>query len=412
MEDQKKVEVSVFVPVYNHRKYIAQTLDSILMQKVTFPYEIVIHDDASTDGTTEIIREYEARYPVIIRCMYQTENQFSQGNLHPIWNCQLYMCRGKYCAMLEGDDYWSDPDKLQRQYDYMESHPECSLYMHNAWKLDVQTGSKVLLNTFSQSGYYSQREQVLCGLGSKFPATGSFFFVLEYLRKDLPEFVIEAGVGDYPIRQIVANKGAVYYDERPMSVYRYMTRGSFMKSIRDNMDKYVDYIVKMCVFYQRISEYLDHKFDDIYSMKIDSDILGMAAATYDCREQVEPAWLQNKLDIFYRMLSGGQWIEDVKKLLDRDEAVWIYGTSTLAAICKQSLEQGNIPVKGFVVSDGYSKADTFDGYMVRYVSETKGNNDFYVIAAQPINQESIERVLHTNGEARYYSPYRLSKEEK
>ena len=101
MEDQKKVEVSVFVPVYNHREYIAQTLDSILMQKVTFPYEIVIHDDASTDGTTEIIREYEARYPVIIRCMYQTENQFSQGNLHPIWNCQLYMCRGKYCAMLE-----------------------------------------------------------------------------------------------------------------------------------------------------------------------------------------------------------------------------------------------------------------------------------------------------------------------
>ena len=183
---------------------------------------------------------------------------------------------------------------------------------------------------------------MLCGLGSKFPATGSFFFVLEYLRKDLPEFVIEAGVGDYPIRQIVANKGAVYYDERPMSVYRYMTRGSFMKSIRDNMDKYVDYIVKMCVFYQRFSEYLDHKFDDIYSMKIDSDILGMAAATYDCREQVEPAWLQNKLDIFYRMLSGGQWIEDVKKLLDRDEAVWIYGTSTLAAIWNREIYRSRV----------------------------------------------------------------------
>lgn len=71
-----------------------------------------------------------------------------------------------------------------------------------------------------------------------------------------------------------------------------MTQGSFMKSIRDNLDKYVDYIVKMCVFYRRFSGYLNHKFDDIYSMKIDSDILGMASATYDCRETVGPVWLQ------------------------------------------------------------------------------------------------------------------------
>lgn len=94
-----------------------------------------------------------------------------------------------------------------------------------------------------------------------------------------------------------------------MSVYRYMTQGSFMKSIRDNLDKYVDYIVKMCVFYRRFSGYLNHKFDDIYSMKIDSDILGMASATYDCRETVYPVWLQNKLDTFYHMLSGNNgWI--------------------------------------------------------------------------------------------------------
>lgn len=71
---------------------------------------------------------------------------------------------------------------------------------------------------------------------------------MDLLRTDFPEYVIDTGVGDYPIRQILAKKGTVYYDERPMSVYRYMTQGSFMKSIRDNLDKYVDYIVKCVCF--------------------------------------------------------------------------------------------------------------------------------------------------------------------
>ena len=246
-------KVSIFVPVYNHKDYIARALDSILMQKVEFAYEIVIYDDASIDGTTEIIQFYEKNYPHIIKNLHQKTNQIKEGKLSASWECLFDMCTGKYCAILEGDDYWSDPYKLQRQYDYMEAHPECSLYMHNAWRLDVLTGKKELLNTFPKSGCYSQREQVLCGLGSKFPATCSFFFVMDLLRTDFPEYVIDTGVGDYPIRQILAKKGTVYYDERPMSVYRYMTQGSFMKSIRDNLDKYVDYIVKMCVFYRRFS---------------------------------------------------------------------------------------------------------------------------------------------------------------
>lgn len=404
-------KVSIFVPVYNHKDYIARALDSILMQKVEFAYEIVIYDDASIDGTTEIIQFYEKNYPHIIKNLHQKTNQIKEGKLSASWECLFDMCTGKYCAILEGDDYWSDPYKLQRQYDYMEAHPECSLYMHNAWRLDVLTGKKELLNTFPKSGCYSQREQVLCGLGSKFPATCSFFFVMDLLRTDFPEYVIDTGVGDYPIRQILAKKGTVYYDERPMSVYRYMTQGSFMKSIRDNLDKYVDYIVKMCVFYRRFSGYLNHKFDDIYSMKIDSDILGMASATYDCRETVGPVWLQNKLDAFYHMLSGEQWVDYLKKLLDQGESVWIYGTSTLAAVCKRSLEQADLQVKGFVVSDGYSKMDIFENCVVKYISETRGNNDFYVVAAQPINQESIERVLLANGEARYYFPYRINEEE-
>ena len=408
-----KKEVSVFVPAYNHAAYIAQALDSILMQEVTFPYEIVIHDDASTDGTTEIIREYEARYPDIIKCRYQKNNQLSHGNLFATWDCQFEMCSGKYCAMLEGDDYWTDKHKLQCQYDYMEAHPECALYMHNAWRLDVRTGEKTLLNTFPESGYYAQREQVLCGLGSKFPATASFFFVMDLLRTDFPWFVVGTNVGDYPIRQILANRGQVYYDETPMSVYRYMTSGSFMKNIRENMDAYLTYITKMCVFYKKFSEYLDNRFDDIYSKKIDSDILGMAAATCDCREcvpEVEQEWFTEKLNYCYRLLDGEQWVGELKRQIGEKESVWIYGTSTLAAICKRSLDKAGTGVKGFVVSDGYSKPDSFEECQVKYFSETGGQNSFYVAAAQPINQNSIEQVLISGQEKRYFFPYVIKKE--
>lgn len=409
---EMKPEVSVFVPTYNHAAYIEKALDSILMQEVTFPYEIIIHDDASTDGTTEIIKRYQSKYPDIVKCRYQTENQYRLGNMSATWDCMFDMCTAKYCAELEGDDYWTDEKKLQRQYDYMESHPGCTLYIHNAWRLDVRTGKKELLNTFSRSGCYPQREQVLCGLGSKYPATASYFWVMKYIRELFPRYAIETGVGDYSIRQVLANQGTVYYDERPMSVYRYMSNGSFMQNIHDRQEAYIDYTIKMSRFYQRFNGYLDYQFNDIYTKKIDSDILGLAGATYDSREKlpdIEEEWFAQRLRGCYKMLAGEPWRERLKKKLSETEhtSVWIYGTSTLAAICKRTLEQNGICVSGFVVSDGYSKPDAFEGYIVKYLSETKGQNCFYIAAAQPINQDSIEQVLLANGETRYFFPYQM-----
>ena len=113
--------VSVSCITFNHAGYIRQALDSFLMQKTDFAYEILIHDDASTDGTIDIIKEYEERYPDIIRPVLETENQYSKGisNISGVFN--FPRARGRYIAMCEGDDYWSDPYKLQKQFDLMES---------------------------------------------------------------------------------------------------------------------------------------------------------------------------------------------------------------------------------------------------------------------------------------------------
>lgn len=404
----REKKVSVFVATYNHKDYIAQALESILMQEVTFPYEIIIHDDASTDGTAEIVKTYEERYPNIIKSMHQTENQFSQGNITATWECMLSMCTGKYCALLNGDDYWTDKEKLQRQYNYMEAHPECSLYIHNAVRLDVRTGEEVILNTFPRSGYYSQRDQVLCGLGSKFPAAGSYFFVMDYFRKNVPDFIYKAGIGDYPYRQFLADKGEVYYDERPMSVYRYMTKGSFMSNLNSDVAAYLTYICRISLFYKKFNEYTEYRFDDVFSEKIKSDLLGYAAATYENRgrvNEIEDSTMRDIIELSYKLLDGEIWVDELQANLANGEAVWIYGTSLLAKICKRTLESVGIKIKGFVISDGYSKVDDFEGYPVVYFSETKGTNAFYVVAVQPINKDSIQNVLEASQESRYFFSY-------
>lgn len=125
-----EVLVSISCITYNHSAYIRQCLDGMLMQQTTFDFEILIHDDCSTDGTDDIIREYVSKFPQIIKPLFEEENQYQQGK--PIgtivWN--LPRAKGKYIAICEGDDYWTDPLKLQKQVDFMEANPEYVLCCH------------------------------------------------------------------------------------------------------------------------------------------------------------------------------------------------------------------------------------------------------------------------------------------
>lgn len=115
--------VSIDCITYNHENYIRDAIEGFLMQKATFPVEILIHDDASTDNTANIIREYEKKYPQLFKPIYQIENQYSQksGIITKIQNDRV---RGKYIAKCEGDDYWTDPLKLQKQVDFLENNPD------------------------------------------------------------------------------------------------------------------------------------------------------------------------------------------------------------------------------------------------------------------------------------------------
>ena len=121
--------VSISCATYNHEKYIAQAIDSFLLQETSFPIEILLHDDASTDKTADIIRAYADKCPDLIKPIIQAENQFSQGR-RPGPQINYPRAEGKYIALCEGDDYWTDSRKLQKQVDYLEANPAVFLCAH------------------------------------------------------------------------------------------------------------------------------------------------------------------------------------------------------------------------------------------------------------------------------------------
>lgn len=122
--------VSICSITYNHHLYIRQCLNGFLMQKTNFAFEVIINDDCSTDGTTEILREYASKYPDIIKPIFQDENQYAKGVRGMFQHFVFPKAQGKYIAICEGDDYWTDPLKLQKQVDYLETHPNFSMCFH------------------------------------------------------------------------------------------------------------------------------------------------------------------------------------------------------------------------------------------------------------------------------------------
>ena len=213
--------VSVLCTAYNHEKYIAEALDSFLAQKTDFPFEVIVTDDASTDSTPQILTEYAEKYPDVIRYFHQEKNLYQQG-AHILYEREIFpRVRGKYCAMCEGDDYWTDPDKLQLQVDFLEEHPEYSACVHNSYYhfCEGDRPDEPLLPARGDRDLdYSS---VVNGLNGCFH-TSSILGRSELMTAppDYQEIAGSYGFTDYAIGIHLALEGKIRFIERPMSVYR------------------------------------------------------------------------------------------------------------------------------------------------------------------------------------------------
>ena len=203
--------VSVCCLTYNHAPYIRQCLDGFMIQKADFLIEVLIHDDASTDGTADIIREYEAKYPDSIKPIYQVENQYSKKIRSISGRFNFPRAQGKYIALCEGDDYWTDPYKLQRQVDFLETHEEVALSAENGWVKNSVINKEHLFNEEKNERLYSAYEMLQT---RRFP-TASVVFPAKYLE-DILKLKFTA---DTILWVLLSTKGRVHYNPVVSSVY-------------------------------------------------------------------------------------------------------------------------------------------------------------------------------------------------
>ena len=217
--DAPACKVSVLCATFNHEEYLRQTLDSFIAQKTDFLFEVLVNDDASTDSTADILREYAERYPEIIRPFYQKENLYSRRmNVYDL--VFFPATRGEYIALCEGDDYWNDPEKLQRQADWLDIHPEYSACVHNSIGKFSDQPDRVL---FAQDGDRDiPFEQVINGMSHAYH-TSSILARREFILNppDYRNVAYEKGYfTDYAIGVRLCLEGKARFLDRCMSVYR------------------------------------------------------------------------------------------------------------------------------------------------------------------------------------------------
>lgn len=216
--------VSVVCTTYNQRGYIERCLSSLLGQRLDAPYEVIVHDDASDDGTAETVRELAAAATVPVTLLLEDKNVYSTGA--SIGAVIAPHIKGRYVALCEGDDWWTDGSKLQRQLEYMEANPDCSLCVHAAEVHDEAAGRVThVMGLGDRERDVSFEEVLSCGHGALFATNSMLMWAGLYLRPE--PFVSWAGVGDYPANVYCALSGRVHYLPDVMSAYRFNARGSW-----------------------------------------------------------------------------------------------------------------------------------------------------------------------------------------
>lgn len=268
----EEIMVSISCLTFNHEKYIRQCLDGFIMQKTNFKFEVLVHDDASTDGTADIIREYQEEYPEIIKPIYQTENQYSKrlpGGISG--NFQIPRAKGKYYAECEGDDYWCDEYKLQKQFDALENNPDCKLCVHMIEGFDNRTGEviKTYPRQRRQTGVIKSEDFIPQIIGVYSFQTSSFFCDKQmFIDKNDIEFVKLSPTGDETVLMYFGCKANVYYIDEVMSRYRQFVDGGWSSRSKNDSSIRLNYEKKRKESLISFNEYTNYRFDEVCKKQI------------------------------------------------------------------------------------------------------------------------------------------------
>lgn len=267
--------VSVWMITFNHEQFIRQAVDGVLTQETLFPYEVVIGDDKSTDRTREIIQEYQRQYPDRIRLRLANENLHSQKIKPGIG--VLSACRGKYIAMCEGDDYWTDPHKLQKQVGFLEAHPECSICSHRVAVVDEIGIQSLELPPPRYRKGISSIDDLLVYPGIHTCST----VIRNGLVTRLPEWFFNVKMGDVALFVLNAQHGIIGYVDEVMAIYRLHKGGIWSStSASERLKNHVE-------LYDHFLTYLDPKYHPFIRLGKSRIYLETAAIAINLGETME-----------------------------------------------------------------------------------------------------------------------------
>ena len=359
------VRVSVICITYNQKKYIRRAIDSMLSQVTEFQFEVIVHDDVSTDGTVAILREYEEKCPEIIRVIYETENQYSKG-VDFVAQMVRETARGKYIALCEGDDFWTDDHKLQLQYEVMEAHPECDMCACYGCTVTEDGVDEVSdIRPIKHDGILPV-EDVIRG-GGQYLVTAGLFYRRSMYDEMLPfERVIPL---DYAQQIKGALKGGIYYIDRKMAVYRRYSGGSWTNNVLRNKERLKVQWSKEIALLKQLDIDTDGRYHDAIEMRLKAYI--------PFEEQLESHW------------------EEIKQVLnDLPGNCFIWGRGRRGSALEEFCKVKGITISGIcdvVNTDVGDKTDS--GNQIFHADHVKEKADVIFasnrFAYEDLNRESI-----------------------
>ncbi|WP_434172096.1 Undecaprenyl-phosphate 4-deoxy-4-formamido-L-arabinose transferase [Providencia manganoxydans] len=223
------IKVSICCITYNQEMYIKRALDSFLTQNTSFPFEIIIGDDASSDNTSKILDEYAKNYPKLITVISSPKNIGANANLLQVFNA----AQGDYIALCEGDDFWCSEDKISIQYNTMLMDKNISFSFHSAYINKTLSPIK-----YTKNKSYFTVEDIIKNSQDQFCPTASYMFKRNVV-KVLPPWFKNASIGDYYIEIYSLTLGVGLYIDKPMCVYQQMAVNSWSASISNNLEKLI-----------------------------------------------------------------------------------------------------------------------------------------------------------------------------
>lgn len=286
-KNKSKPIVSILCLAYNQKDYIRSALDSFLMQETEFSFEVLIHDDASNDGTTDIIKEYENKYPEVIKPIYQRNNQFSQG-VKITQKLQLPRAKGEYLAICEGDDYWTDKHKLQKQVDFLSKHKDHSIVFHPV-KVIYEGSDKTEIYPLQKGPF-----NVTNLLKENYIQTNSVMYRTHSPYRSMNKNIMP---GDWYMHLYHAQFGKIGFIDDVMGVYRRHESGIWYSSQLKNVDDiWIKYGISHLYLYFEMMKMFGRPKE--HKHIIANHIVNMISNFVRIDEHRDTSLLQNAVDEF------------------------------------------------------------------------------------------------------------------